>query len=250
MANKIKYLYLQVFFLLMITACKKSEPVSFTQPGMIYFYKNHYNASKDSIVFSFATIPDGKITDTVRVPLRIMGVASDRDRTVNIQVVADSSTALEQHYTILPTIVKAGMYTTDVPLLVKRTPELKTKDVRLLLEVGTSDDFIPGVYNSTTSTSMGGGAIRFPVRISDFLTKPNNWDTFIATFFGAFSQVKYKLVIQVTGRAQFFTSGDDPVTISEMNYFKMDCRDYLKKLNAANSTELKDENGNLVIFPN
>ncbi len=189
------------------------------------------------------------MTDTVNIPLRIMGIASEHDRTVNIQVVADSSTALEQHYTILPTIVKAGMYTTDVPLLVKRTPELKTNDVRLAGDRHFSRLY-PGVTNSAASASSGGGSVRFPVRICDYLIKPNNWDTFIHTYFGTFSQVKYKLVIQVTGRTQFLTSGDDKVTPSEMNYFKMDCRDYLKKLNAANGSELKDENGNLVSFPN
>jgi len=250
MAKNIFYLLFPVLFGCLFTACKKSELTSYTQPDMIYFYKNFYNTDKDSTVYSFAIKPNALLVDTVKIPLRIMGVATSRDRSVNIQVVADSSSALAEQYAVLPTIVKAGEYTTSVPLLVKRAPALKTGDVRVLLEIGASDDFLPGVYNSAASASRGGGSVRYPVRINDFLTKPSNWDSFIANYFGAYSQVKYKLVIDVTGRTQFLTSGDDAVTTSQMTYFKIKCRNYLADLNAANGTKLKDETGTEITFPN
>ncbi|MBO9201599.1 MULTISPECIES: DUF4843 domain-containing protein [Niastella] len=250
MAKKIKYLYILLLFGVAITACKKSNPTSYTQADRIYFYKDNYNPDKDSIVYSFAIKSNALVQDTVKIPLRIMGVAAGFDRTVTIQVVADSSTALPQQYDLLPTIVKAGDYTTNVQLLVNRAPALKTADVRLLLEIGTSDDFLPGVYNSATSTTSGGGSVRFPVRINDILTKPSNWDGFCATYFGAYSQVKYKLVIDVTGRTEFLTTGDDPVSIPQMNFFKKKCRNYLTDLNTANGINLKDENGNEITFPN
>jgi hypothetical protein len=250
MAKYIKYILFPVLFGCLVTSCKKSELTSYTQPDMIYFYKNYYNTDKDSTVYSFAIKPDALTVDTVKIPLRIMGVATTHDRSVNIQIVADSSTALAEQYSVLPTIVKAGEYTTNVPLLVKRTPALKTNDVRVLLEIGASDDFLPGIYNSAASASIGGGSLRYPVRINDFLTKPSNWDSFIASYFGAYSQVKYKLVIDVTGRTQFLISGDDAVTTSQMTYFKIKCRNYLADLNAANGTKLKDETGTEITFPN
>lgn len=249
MVTIIKHLFVPVLGISLLFACKKSDLVSYTQPDMIYFYKDYYNTDKDSMVYSFAIRPDALTSDTVKIPLRIMGAAIDRDRTVNIKVVADSSTALEQQYTLLPTIVPAGSYTTYVPLLVKRTAELKTTEVRLLLEVGESADFKPGVYNSASSASRAGGSIRYPVRINDFLTKPSNWDSFITYYFGTYSQVKFKLVIAVTGRSQFLTSGDDPVTISQMTYYKILCRNYLAGYNAVNPP-LLDENNVAVSFPN
>lgn len=250
MAKNILYLLIPVLFGCQLIACKKSELTSYTQPDMIYFYKDYYNTDRDSIVYSFAIKPDALTVDTVKIPLRIMGVATSRDRNVNIQIVADSSTALAEQYLVLPTIVKAGEYTANVPLLVKRAPALKTSDVRILLEVGSSDDFLPGVYNSVASASRGGGSVRFPVRINDFLTKPSNWDSFIASYFGAYSQVKYKLVIDVAGRTQFLISGDDAVTTSQMTYFKIKCRNYLADLNTASGTKLKDETGAEITFPN
>lgn len=250
MPRNIQYLLLPVLFGCLITACKKSELTRYTQPDMIYFYKDYYNADKDSTVYSFAIKPNALLVDTVKIPLRIMGLATGTDRSVNIQVVADSSTALPEQYALLPTIVKAGAYTANVQLLVKRAPALKTNDVRVLLAIGTSDDFLPGVYNSAASASRGGGSQRYPVRINDFLTKPSNWDSFIATYFGVYSQVKYKLVIDVTGRTQFLISGDDAVTTSQMTYFKIKCRNYLADLNTASGTKLKDENGTEITFPN
>jgi len=249
MANNIKSLIFTALFMWLAFSCKKSEFTSYTQPDMIYFYKDYYDPDKDSMTYSFAIEPNSLQVDTVKIPLRIMGVASDHDRTANIRVVADSSTATEQQYTILPTVVKANDYTAYVPLLVKRMPELKTKEVRLLLEIDTSADFLPGVYRSQASTSKAGGSIRFPVRINDFLTRPSNWDSFITFYFGTYSQVKYKLVIDVTGRTTFLTSGDDAVTTSQMTYFKILCRNYLANYNSANPP-LKDENGQLVTFPN
>ncbi|OQP52966.1 hypothetical protein A4D02_21415 [Niastella koreensis] len=250
MAKNILYLLIPALFGCQLIACKKSELTSYTQPDMIYFYKDYYNTDRDSIVYSFAIKPDALTVDTVKIPLRIMGVAVSRDRSVNIQIVADSSTALAEQYTVLPVIVKAGAYTANVPLLVKRAPALKTSDVRVLLEIGNSDDFLPGVYNSTASASRGGGSVRFPVRINDFLTKPSNWDSFIAAYFGTYSQVKYKLVIDVLGRTQFLISGDDAVTTSQMTYFKIKCRNYLADLNTASGTKLKDETGTEITFPN
>lgn len=249
MVNNIKIIYLPVMFILLITACRKSELTSYTQPGMVHFYKDYYLINKDSVVYSFAVKPDALLVDTIKIPLRIMGLAADYDRSVNIQAVPDSSTASIEHYTVLPTTVKAGEYTTNVPLLVHRQPDLKTKELRLLLEVAASDDFLPGVYNSAASASMGGGSVRFPVRINDYLTKPSNWDANLTATFGAYSQVKYKLVIQVTGRTEFPVSGTNPLSPSELTYYGKACAYYLQEYNKTTGTKLTDENGDEITFP-
>ncbi|WP_207512628.1 DUF4843 domain-containing protein [Longitalea luteola] len=248
MVNYIKHISLPVFLLLLFTACKKSELTSYTQPGMVYFYKDHYDPDKDSIVYSFAIKSNALQADTIKIPLRIMGAAADYDRSVNIQVVTDSSTATPDHYTILPTVIKAGEYTTNVSLLVYRKPDLKSNELRLLLEVAASDDFQPGIYNSASGASMGGGSVRFPVRINDYLTKPLNWDTFMVFYFGSYSQVKYKIVIDVTGRTEFST-GATGLTPSEMTYFGKACSYYLEEYNRTNGTKLTDETGQEVTFP-
>lgn len=245
-----KTLYIRIAALLVcLVACRKSELASYTQPDMIYVYKDFYNTNKDSTTYSFATKANGLQTDTVKVPLRIMGNAREKDRTVAIQTVADSTTATSQQFTILPTIVKAGSFTTDIPVLVNRTPDMKTKEVRILLAIVASADFLPGVPNTTATTGRAGGATQYLIKINDFLTKPSNWESVLSTYFGAYSQVKYKFMIDVTGRTEFPITGQDAISPSQFLFYKKLCREALETYNTTYAP-LTDEYGMLVTFPN
>src|SRR5687767_137502 len=93
MLNRKPYLFIPVLFAWLVAACKKSNLTEYVQPDMIYVYKDFYNTNKDSATYSFAIKPNGVMTDTVKVPLRIMGIARDKDRTVAVQTVAGSTTA-------------------------------------------------------------------------------------------------------------------------------------------------------------
>lgn len=216
---------------------------------MIYVYKDFYNTNKDSITYSFAIKANSLMTDTIKVPLRIMGNARDKDRTVAIQTVAENTTATSQQYTILPTIVKAGLFTTDIPVLVKRTPDMKTREVRILLAIVASTDLLPGVPNTTATASRAGGATQYLVKINDFLTKPSNWESLLSTYFGVYSQVKYKFIIDVTGRTEFPITGQDMVSPSQFLFYKKLCREALETYNTINGP-LIDEFGMVVTFPN
>lgn len=249
MLNRKPYILIPLLCAWLVYACKKSDLTSYTQPDMIYVYKDFYNTNKDSATYSFAIKPNGLITDTVKVPLRIMGNARDKDRTVNIRIVPDTTTATGQHYVILQTIVKAGAFTTYIPVLVKRTADLKTKEVRILLEIAPSDDFLPGIPNTIATTSGAGGATQFLVKINDFLTKPSNWESVLSIYFGTYSQVKYKFIIDVTGRTEFPISGQEMVSPSQFLFYRKLCREALDTYNASNGP-LKDESGIIVTFPN
>ncbi|HEY8894814.1 MAG TPA: DUF4843 domain-containing protein [Niastella sp.] len=249
MQNRIINLLIPVVFVWLVSACKKSELTGYTQPDMIYVYKDFYNTNKDSTTYSFAIKANSLQTDTVKVPLRIMGNARDKDRTVAIQIVADSTTATSVQFTIMPVIVKAGSFTTDIPVLVNRTPELKTKEVRILLAIVASADFLPGVPNTTATTNRAGGGTQYLVKINDFLTKPSNWESVLSTYFGAYSQVKYKFIIDVTGRTEFPITGQDLVSPSQFLFYKKLCREALETYNTTH-TSLTDEYGMLVTFPN
>lgn len=248
MLSRKLYILIPVLFVC-LAACKKSGLTSYTQPDMIYVYKDFYNTNKDSVTYSFAIKTNSLMTDTIKVPLRIMGNARNKDRTVAIQTVADNTTATSQQYTILPTIVKAGSFTTDIQVLVNRTPDMKTREVRILLEIAASTDFLPGVPNTTATTSRAGGATQYLVKINDFLTKPSNWESLLSTYFGTYSQVKYKFIIDVTGRTEFPITGQDMVSPSQFLFYKKLCREALENYNTTNGP-LIDEFGMIVTFPN
>jgi hypothetical protein len=144
----------------------------------------------------------------------------------------------------------ANQYTGFIPVLVKRNVSQKNQEKRLRLEVIGSSDFQTGLPNTTPQNPRAGGTLQYLVKINDFLSKPANWDTQLTSYYGAYSQTKYALVIKTTGRSEFLFSGTaDPVTFSQMLYFKIICKDALSVYELANGP-LIDENGIRVTFPN
>ena len=246
-AKNISFLLLAVIF---IYSCKKSDLKLYDEPDMVYVYQNAFDANRDSISYSFAIKAATLTADTIKIPLRIMGVARDKDRTVGVRVVTEGTTAKEgQDFTLLPAVIKANEYTGYIPVLVKRTAGMKTSELRLIVEVIESADFKPGVPASAPQSPRAGGRLTMLVKMNDFLTKPSNWDSLLTFYFGSFSQVKFAFVIQVTGRSEFLTSGADPVSSPQLTYYKILCKNALAVYNASHPP-LTDEFGLAVTFPN
>lgn len=244
----LKYL-LPAIAVLLLNGCKKSELTSYDQPDMVYIYKNYFALNNDSTLYSFAIKPVGLQQDTIKIPLRIMGLAKDRDRVVNIEVVADSTTAVvNKHYVLLPTVIKAGEYTGNIQVLVKKSADLEVAEVKMLVEVKESADFKPGVPATSPVNPRAGGNLRYKIRLNDILTKPANWDTRLVGFFGTYSKVKYLFIISVTGISDFPYGTQAGPSPAQMNYYNILCKTALATYVAANGP-LIDENGNTVTFP-
>lgn len=239
-----------IILVYLLEGCKKSNPTTYGQEAMIYVYKDGFNARKDSVIYSFATKPNDIMEDTVYVPLRIIGEAADRDRTVKVVAVKDSTSAVEgTHFTIQPVIVRAFEYTTNIKVLVKRSAEMKNQQLRIYLQVEESSDFKPGVPYSLSTGSTWGASLSYNIGINDFLTKPANWDLALNSFFGAYSQEKYKFIIQVTGLSEFPNSGEGAIQYGEFLFLKQKCRQALAEYEKVNGP-LYDENGIRITFPN
>lgn len=247
---------LYIFLLAMMAAgmasCKKSELKSFDEPTMVHFYKDLSDPFRDSSVFSFAIFSPDHMYDTVKLPVRIAGTPASKDRQVKLQAVADSSNALAgTDYVIDKAMVRAGKFTDTVYVVVKRTPEMKTMEKRLLLEIVASDDLLPGVYNSPVGSGnnvYSGASVRKLVKINDFLTKPGNWDNMLVYFFGSYSQRKYKFIIEVTGRAQFpVGGGPNDISYGEISAIQIFLRQALLDYNREHG-DMIDENGGIVTF--
>ena len=125
-------------------------------------------------LFSFIATPD--LADTVlTVGLEIMGYAADVDREVNVEVLQDSTTAIDYEL-LTPTIIEKGKYTGQVKVRVKNTPLLKEKEVRLWLVLKESDDFSVGVSGMNQSI----------LKWSNRLIQPANW-RWLRYYFGTYS---------------------------------------------------------------
>ena len=249
MLKNIQPLLLIIIVFAAAIGCKKSELTKYELADMVYIYKEAYNPKKDSAVCSFAIKANSLMVDTVKVSVRIMGTAKNYDREVKLEAVDTATTAVAGvHYKFLPYVIKAGAYNADLPIVINRTPDMKTQGFTLTVKVAESKDFKPGVPNSAVAGNFAGASLRYFIRMNDFLTKPSNWDSQLNTYFGAYSQTKFKFIIDVTGITEFAIGAAPLMSFGEITYYRAFVKSKLAEYVAINGP-LMDENGGVVTFP-
>lgn len=244
-----RYFHL-ILSLSIIAGCAKDTPRFPEEEAGVYINKESMDSYKDSITYSFAVKPDALMQDTVFIPVRITGMPMQRDRQVPLTAVKDSTTAIAgEHYELPVCIIKADSFSTKYAVVVKRRPDLKNKEVRLLLQVSPNQDFPLNI------TQLANGYNPFYlIRLNDKLTKPDKWEapgSWLQTFFGNYSETKFKFIIQVTGKSNWPPRGRDgagaPVLNDMYNYSSM-LHEALRLYEAAHGPMI-DENGDRVVFP-
>lgn len=232
---------------LLATACNK--PIdSYSGDSRIYFFERTEGtvvARLTSKSFSFVLMDNSVTEDTIFVKTKIMGLATASDR--SFSAVADTGgNAAAADYKILPGVVKANTIFGSLPVVVYRKPELKTTIKVLNLKIADGGDFKAGVIDDA----------KFQLNWTDNLIKPDNWETTpgLKTYFGTYSAVKYRFIIDVLGRDQFpIQTGRDLLPGQLTHYNMLDLKAILKDaLVAYNNTHtpaMTDEFGQLVTFP-
>jgi hypothetical protein len=256
-SHKINHLMCLVTLVIGITSCSK-ELVYKNMPG-IYIDKEKLTA-RDSTAYSFAEKSAALMLDTIYIPIKISGEMSNTDRAVPLQANAAKTNAIAgTHYQILSSVVKANELTARVAVLVKRTPDLKTRQLRIFLEIVPSADFPLTITNTKTNSTYNGEPSAsynpgYLIKLTDQLLKPDTWDgsgSWFKYYFGAYSAVKFKFIIEVTGRIVWGDRaryGPDAPTDTEMQIY------YTKLITALYEYEkingpMIDETGNQVTFP-
>ncbi|SHM03699.1 protein of unknown function [Chitinophaga jiangningensis] len=226
-----RLLYL-ISFVILFGACQKESLQAYSSTALVYFYEavRYKTITDDSITYSFAVVPDSVLTDTIYLPLRIIGEASKTDRQVGCELIAAASTADPSTFEILPAIIPANSYTGTIPVKVNRAAVLKKTEMRLWIQIINSADFKTGVSDQ----------LKYLIRLNDFLSKPSSWRD---NLFGKYSNVKYDLIIKATGVVDY--TGLD--YISERNLLQ-ECRNALYAYENDHGF-LYDENGEPVVFP-
>lgn len=227
------YIYIILSLLCILSsACKKDELLAFDEKPKVYIYKSNVIQLvpiRDSLTFSFAINPASLMSQTIFIPVRIIGNATNSDRKVNYEIMP-SSTANTENYELLPAIIKANSFEGTLPILIKRTAALKTKEGKLWVRIIASEDFDPGVADQ----------LSYLVKINDFLSKPASWSNF---YFGKYSNVKYDFIIKTTNYTTFEGLG-----VSEIRFIAQNCKNALLAYEAQNGT-LYDEDRDPVVFP-
>ncbi|WEK35630.1 MAG: DUF4843 domain-containing protein [Candidatus Pseudobacter hemicellulosilyticus] len=244
-------IYLALAATLLLTACEKDLPVYQTQPGL-YFYEYTTGVAPAKIFlrsFTFLGTPSSVTKDTLNIRVKIMGETTAYDRVVKGKTVAKGSTAVEGlHYDFIEGAISADSIYGYLPVVLYRTADIATQSVFLNLAIDSTKDFRTGAVEDQ----------QFSLEWSDKVVKPDNWETLIGlkTYFGTYSDTKFKFIIDVTGIASFPLWQNSRVAPLPGEYTPAAMQDITRKIkaalveyNASHTPALTDESGQVVVFP-
>lgn len=223
--------------LLSLNGCKEKR-LMFEEAPAVYFTK--FIVDPDSVNYSFGIRPVEIVTDTVYLTMRIMGNATPADREIKLDVVGGSTAKAGYHYIMGPLVMPANMFQTRIPVYLFRRPGMKDSVISLNLKVAESKDFKPG-YGDVAYVKT---RLEYKINIDDQILKPANWESSLARTFGNFSVVKFRFLIEVTGRQIWTGLIGDGERANYVTEVKLALYNY-EKLHGP----MLDENGMAVTFP-
>lgn len=233
--KKIKSMILLLVVIGMFAACENDKFYYQDEARVRIEGPYEWAVGTDSLNFSFAVYPSSVQEQEMKMILYVMGEAASTDRTAKLEVDASRTTASAAQY-ILPETVTVPAGKLEVPFIItlKRSEDLTSQTVSLYLRVAESNDFKIGVVEQN----------HFCLKWNDILGKPKNWDTELTEFFGEYSYVKYRFIIDTIGFGEF----GNGMTWSELMNYQILMKTALDEYNASPAGPLKDENGQLVEF--
>ena len=212
----------------MFAACDIRELT--TYEGGVYV--NFANPVTDSTVVSFMLNPGKDVVD-VNYEMELVGIASASDLEYRIVVDEELTTAPSDCYVIPDKFTfRAGNYTEQITIGVKKTGDLNTRAARLVLRVEGMGGL--GIGKLEKSTAI--------IWLTNSVTQPSWWDwEYSDVLFGTYSNSKYILLIELFGAWDFSkaTIGDDGVRALALEFGR-----FIKE-----SEPLYDENNQLITSP-
>lgn len=218
----------------LLPSCQKAELQKYTAGDAIYFY------SIDSINYSFANQIGILDRDTIFIPMKVLGTVKEYDRSIQLKATTGTTAQANTHYSLPTVVVKANTNSIEYPVIVFNTSDLKENTVRLELEVIENADFPFGAG----IISNGLHFTQFKINFNNTLIKPSYWGN-IQSYFGAYSNRKYKFMIDTLGMTDFSSSA---VTFSEYYALRASLLKALREYEAIYGP-LTDENDQAVTFP-
>ena len=212
-----KTLFCTALAAVVMASCSEDQGLIYNDKARIQFVSQDANPPQD-YPYSFVWQPDATLSDTVYIPVRVIGGPASQERHVALEQVDEyiitytydrlghvTDSVIEivgnkakagVHYVPFddPSArnllkVKAGVVRDSIGIIVKRSADLKNGSVRLALMLKENDDF-------------GMGELKFQQRtitISDLLEKPSTWNRTTDYYLGTYSEAKHRLMMQVVG---------------------------------------------------
>ena len=246
-------------FSIALIGCQKDKYFLYNDVGRIQFGPSpdmlYYSGAelRDTVkAYTFFYEKDDLTKDTVYFDVYTVGGIKPDDRHFKLEQIevegklnAVSGVHFEpfdSELSVSNFVIKKDSVHATVPIILLRDLSLKDTSVVLRFKLVENDDFALGQEANLWRE----------VNYTDRLSQPNMWDaTSSRYYFGDYSEVKHKFMIDSTGQKwddEFITF--IRIDYSLLQYWVGRCKNALIKYNNAHPTApLKDENGELVIFP-
>ena len=223
-----------------LTGCSTDEIDTFNGGAQVYFERVAGSGTADSLTYSFAVQPAGLMTDIVEIPIVVTGEAAGYDRKVNIEVAPDLSTATEgDEYTLQPAIIPAGAFKGVLKVEVRRTPAISEKERHVTFRILPSEGL---------GIDVNPKWIDYKLKINDILTRPPRWVYECQPYFGVYSKIKYRFIIDTLGIWNFPDSGENAISRGQMYFYQDKMKSALMQWEKDNGGPMLDENGNKISF--
>jgi hypothetical protein len=228
---------------LALGACEEVVVNKYDGDTSLYFFRGNFdifgNRQQDSLNYSFYLKESARERDTLWIEVRLTGTPATVARPLPLaQRSSGAHDAVpDQHYVALDDsevapllVLPAGEVKVKIPVIALRDSTLKRESRVLLLELGTSEHFGPGIEGQT----------RFLVRLSDVASPPANWESVWRLAFGTWGAVKMRFIIDQVGFSSFELNLDQ-VTGDMRDYLQMKARQKLAEYEAANGPLYEDD---------
>lgn len=237
-----------------MAACKENEELIYQDENTaLNIWLANGSSILDSVTHNFAYTTPGR--DSIMFNYRVIGGTSKIDRTFELEAVGKDQDYV--YYNFGDYTIKAGQYQGSFPIYIDKPEvynEFKTFPGRITFRLKETTDFKKGVSELS----------QINVVFRNAISKPDNWDVAadyryraLNYYFGAYSDVKYGLMIQTLQTHSFMIylvsfanpNPNNPNMINSItaDYYKRLCVSALAEYELANGP-LIDENGNVVKF--
>ncbi len=267
--NKIyKYLIIIAGLITFSASCTR-DMMDYIGPESVYFAVQNGNTTMSSTGWPYVPFTNVEFVKTTadnviaNIRIRATGESKTYSRTVDIEIIADSTNAVEGvHFTMPHSVtLEAGKTETSIPVTLIRKPEMKSELIKLQIKLVANEDFTL-IFKSwdnpkdlTSGTIYTGfDASRHNIICSDIIVKPSNWiGSYDATTkkeksaFGEFSPKKFLLIQSVMGYTYSDFMSNQTMTIGVQYAISRYMSNYLVGKYKAHQPVL-EEDGRLMWF--
>lgn len=238
-------------------ACKKEDLQQYTEKSRIYlnlpraFYAPFSKSSPANLRIDYAPQNSSKKTDTLSLTVQASGSAATVDRTFILErnpAGGDAREGIDFDLLDKNFVVPAGMFDAKIRVVIRRTPLMTKQAVSFTYALKANYNFELGPDRDTLNFTRNSAVMKITMLkfiASDMVMKPDNWDSFIAKYFGVYSERKFRFIIDVLNKVSFPST----TPVGTMNTNLRNLRTALTKYNTEHpGAPLKDENDVLISF--